>query len=113
MKAYGSLVNRLSEDSQSATPVVGMGATCMSYSDRHAYTIVRVEGKKLWATPDIAVRTDSFGMSDAQSYSYTTDSTATECLFTLRKDGRWHEGRSLSGRVLCIGHRDQYHDYSF
>jgi len=106
-------MNRIAEESKSATPVVGMGATCMSYSDRHAYTIVRVDGKKLWATPDIATRTDSNGMSDSQSYAYTTDQNATPELFTLRKDGRWHEGTKLSGRVLCIGHRDHYYDFSF
>lgn len=113
MKAFGNLMNRLAEDTKSVTPEVGMGATRISFSDRHAFTITRVEGKKLWATPDIAKRTDNLGMSDSQSYDYTTDPDALEYLFTLRKDGRWHEGTTLRGSILCIGYRNHYHDYGF
>lgn len=115
MRGYGNLMNRLGEDSKSATPLVNMGATLMSYSDRYAYTITRIDpkGKKLWATQDIATRSDSNGMSDAQSYTYSRDPERSEELFTLRKDGRWHQGKTLRGLTLCIGHRDAYHDFSF
>lgn len=39
MKFYGSLNNRLMENTLQVLPEVGMGATVTLYSDRHAYTI--------------------------------------------------------------------------
>lgn len=112
---YGNLINRIGENFKGKTPEVGMGATLYSYSDRYAYTIIRVSanGKSLWATLDKAIRIDENGMSDSQSYRYETIENSHEELFTLRKDGRWHKGTTLGGLVLGIGHRDAYHDYSF
>jgi hypothetical protein len=96
------------------TPTAGMGATLLGYTDRNAYTILRVDGKKLWATRDNVIRTDTNGMSDCQTYRYETVAYPDgDTLFTLRKDGRWHEGKRLSGNVLLIGHRDEYYDFSF
>ncbi len=117
MQVYGGLINRIMETTVNApTPVAGMGATLLSHSDRRPYTIHKVEGKKLWATEDKSTRTDKNGMSESQEYVYETlwaDSPESWSLFTLRKDGQWHEGTKLSGHILAIGKRDSYHDFSF
>ncbi len=112
MRVYGNIMNRIAEDFKPAVPEVGMGATLMMYSDRHAYTITKIEGNKLWAVQDKAIRTDDNGMSDSQSYRYEPGTGEPE-VFTLRKDGRWHEGTTLKGSVLQVGERDHYYDHGF
>jgi hypothetical protein len=112
MRVQGNIINRIAEDFKPKVPEVGMGATLLMYSDRHAYTITEVKGNKLWAVEDKAIRTDSNGMSDSQSYRYEPGTGKPE-LFSLRKDGRWHEGTTLKGTVLQIGERDAYHDFGF
>ena len=42
MKFYGSIQNRISERSLQPIPEVGMGATLIMYSDRHAFTVLEV-----------------------------------------------------------------------
>lgn len=91
-------------------PAPGVGATLVMFTDRRPYTVTRVSptGKILWATEDIAKRTDSNGMDESQTYDYTTDKTASEERFYLTHRG-WHGKR---GR-LAVGHRRYYHDFSF
>lgn len=119
---YGSLVNRLMEASRTPEPEVGMGATICMYSDRHAATITEVLRYKSGAKagqvrgvktrPCRATRTDSNGMSDAQSYEYEEMPDAPETEWTLRKDGRFiRKGEQYT--TLAIGFRDEYYDYSF
>lgn len=117
---HGSLQNLLADNSiqaREAAPKVGDGITEVSWTDRHAGTIKRVapNGKKFWYTMDDAKRTDKNGMSDCQSYSYTTTDLpeADWNVATLRKDGKWHQGTTLSGRTIMVGVRDEYHDFSF
>lgn len=115
--ATGSLVNMVYNNSTPAVPTVGMGATRTFWTDRRAGTIVKVSasGKSVEWTDDIAVRTDEHGMSDSQSYSYTTDPDASPITFTLRKNGKWVLlGESINGGSrLIIGIRDTHFDYSF
>ena len=105
-------------------PQVGMGATLLSGSDSYAYTIVSVETNKggkvvrIGATMDKAKRTDKNGMSEAQSYKYTTDKTATVVYFTLRRNGLWIDesrqvNRASSSFCLEIGERRSHCDFSF
>lgn len=91
MKLYGGLINRIMEDTRSATPTVGMGGTIPHYSDRSSVTVVEVspDGKTLWYTGDTAKRVDSNGMSESQSYEYTTNWDAPRGLAKLDKTGRW------------------------
>lgn len=110
---YGNLTNRILEEAKTADPEVGMGATFTLWSDRHAGTIVRVisPNRIAWKR-DRATRTDSYGMSDAQSYVYEQDPDAAEEIFSLRKTGRWvRSGDSFGG--LVIGVRDEHYDFSF
>jgi hypothetical protein len=91
MKLYGGLINRLGENSRPAVPVKGMGGTIYHYSDRTAVTIVEVspDGKTLWFTGDTAKRVDDNGMSESQTYEYTTNWDAPRGLAKLDKTGRW------------------------
>jgi hypothetical protein len=116
----GSLMNWITGNTAPITPEVGMGATLLLWTDRHAMTIHKVDFsgkiKKLWASRDKSTRIDNNGMSESQLYVYNNDDNDISEnweLFTLRKDGRWHRGTKLSGNTLFIGHRDEYCDYSF
>jgi hypothetical protein len=112
-KWYGSLTNRLAENTKSPKPEVGMGVTFMMYSDRHAGTIVEVlSPKKIMVQFDKAVRTDSNGFSENQSYKFEPQPTSAKILVTLRKDGRWHEGTKLDGTVVVLGRREEHYDFS-
>lgn len=67
----GSIFNRLYEGKQSGELYVGMGATEMLYSDRHAYTVQRVvSDKRVIVTRDKAERIDGNGASDSQEWSF-------------------------------------------
>lgn len=92
-------------------PKVGDGATQLCYSDRHAFTVEKVSpsGKTFWARRDKATRTDSNGMSEAQSYTFEPDPTAVLVQVRLTKRG-WKAG---SGDRFSLGTRREYHDYSF
>lgn len=67
----GGFFNQLMSNNQSV-PVVGEGATELLYSDRHAYEVLEVNEKEKSCVIQRynPKRTDSLGMSDAQSYEY-------------------------------------------
>lgn len=111
----GSLINHIMDRDGSSvagviTPTVGMGATHLMWTDRNAYTIVEVRtAKKLLVRRDKAMRTDSFGMSDSQSYTYEPDPEGEIKIIRLTKKG-W---TTKHGEKFVIGHRSEYYDYSF
>ena len=117
----GSLTNRLMERAAPIVPAVGMGATVIMYTDRHACTVVQVAysatGQPKWVAVqhDRATRSDTNGMSDSQSYTYAPDPAGLMEIFTLRKSGKYvRKGDSMgNGTVLVLGVRDSHHDYSF
>lgn len=122
MAQGGSFHNRMDEIGVvgQPEPVAGMGATELFYSDRKAATVAVVENdskgfaKRIGIVRDNAIRTDSYGMSDCQSYRYEPGDGGT-IFYTKRKTGQWiREGDPMrGGRVLKIGVRDHHHDYSF
>lgn len=113
--------NIMANGNGNTIPAVGMGATKLMYTDRHAGTIVAVrtnkKGKVVAFTwrEDNATRTDSNGMSDSQSYAYSEDVSASPYEVTLRANGRWVKvGESAkNGTAFGIGYREKFHDYSF
>lgn len=109
----GSLVNHLYDGAIGKSPEVGDGATIVHWTDRTAATVVEVSrtGHRIVVQADKAIRTDSYGMSDAQSYRYERDENGALTAATRRKDGSYRVTGG-SSRVL-IGKRDAYHDYSF
>lgn len=116
----GSLMNHVMSATAEPAPEVGMGATRLGWTDRHACTIVEVlrtragQVKAVVVQRDKATRTDSNGMSEAQSYAFEPDPNASRVTYSLRKTGRFvRAGDSMGGDRLLIGRRDEYYDYSF
>jgi hypothetical protein len=107
----GSVVNHLLSDTQGEPEaVVGMGATILMWTDRHAATIVKVTRTQVHVRRDKATRTDKNGMSESQEYTYEADPTATVEIFRKTKRGWRATG---GGKGLRIGDRREYHDFSF
>jgi hypothetical protein len=103
-------------------PVIGMGATTLHWTDRHAATIIHVGAKLIVVQIDKATRTDSNGMSESQSYSYERNPNGAKYTFRRDKNGMWsevqwneetHRFRKTGGPGLRIGERDEYRDFSF
>lgn len=122
----GSIVNHLMAGSKQPTPVVGMGATILLWTDRHAATVFRVfaVGKTPYIEirEDKARRVDSNGMSEEQDYEFKTNPSGSRSTWRLGRSGDWErvefnqQTRRWSksgGRGLLLGHRDSYHDFSF
>lgn len=105
------------------TPVVGMGATILLWSDRHAATIVSVGGKPdAWVIEVQEDRAKVISGSDFDgSADYEYSPRPNGRIHTFRfKDGVWREldreGRLMpkgSGSGLRIGDRLEYRDPSF
>lgn len=115
---FGSLHTILAAGSRSAAPEVGAGATLLSWTDRHAATVVSVsaDGRTVEVQRDIARRVDGLGMTDSgQRYEFTPDPDAAVDTYTLRRNGRWvRKGEPMrQGAALLIGARDEFYDFSF
>lgn len=112
----GSLINFIEGTGDQPVPKVGMGVTILGWTDRYAATVVEVfTDKKIAVQYDHAKRTDSHGMSDAQTYEYSPNTEAQIEIYTRRKNGAWvrqYESMKDGSRV-ALGYRDHYHDFSF
>ncbi len=112
MRLFGSLNNRIAEDVLSAVPAVGMGATILMYSDRHACTVIEVKSpSRIVIQEDAATRADANGMSDSQSYTFAANPAGATHVVSKRSDGRWKIAKS--GTVVMMGERDHHYDYGF
>lgn len=112
----GSLINHLYSKSESPVPEIGMGVTQLCFSDRHPYTIIDViSSREILVQADSAVRVDNNGMSDSQSWEFSSNPRGHKYILTLRKNGAWKcKGASLKGsESWMIGKRSKYHDFSF
>lgn len=109
----GSLQNLMYDTAISAEPTVGAGATIIMWTDRHAGTVIEISksGHRIKIQEDTTTRTDSNGMSDAQSYEYAPNPDGKVWEATRRGDGSYRLV-GLSTRVL-LGTRRKYHDYGF
>lgn len=109
-------------------PVEGMGVTILSWTDRHAGTIINVtqrsSGTIIWVREDKATRTDSNGLSEEQTYTFEPNPQGRVIVFhCAERDGAWREmmlnpstGRLnivKGGHGLRIGERAEYRDFSF
>ena len=95
MKYYGSLNNRIDENcyfnGTKGNLKVGTHCTMYMYSDRHPYEIVKVDTQEhIFIREMDAKRVDKNGMSDCQSYEYTSNKNNREMELVLR-NGRWFE----------------------
>lgn len=126
----GSLMNHI--DSRSVRgepePYIGMGASILMWSDRHAGSIVEVFKKKdivyIAVQEDNAVRVDKNGMSESQEYEYSPNPNGAiryyrkmppygfwQAVYINPKSGRFNVLKGGGG--VKIGVRDHYYDYSF
>lgn len=103
-------------------PELGMAATITHWTDRDAATVVGILGKVVKVQQDHAKRTDTNGMSDAQSYEYSRNPDGRVYFFRRDKHNRWVQvkfneltGRwnNAAGPGLILGFRDEHYDYSF
>lgn len=105
-------------------PTVGMGATVLLWSDRHACTVIAWDGKKsiLTIQQDSSQRLDKNGLSESQQYEFTPDPSGRVYRFKRMPEGTWREMTtsekgnlvfSKSGAGLMIGRREEYYDPSF
>lgn len=109
---YGSVNNLLAGSNPDTVPVVGMGATLISWSDRYPYTIIQViTDRKIVVQEDNATRIDSNGVSESQNYEYSPNPDGQTYTLTKRKNGQWKV--SKDGTKFAIGYRSKYYDYSF
>lgn len=124
----GSLVNHLHSRATLGQPfpVVGMGATQLFWTDRHACTITNVQlvrGKTIVSVQnDRATVTSGSTHDGSAEYSFSPKTNNGESHYRCETDGRWQSviissstGRwSKAGTTgLRIGERDEYIDPSF
>ena len=126
---YGSLQNRVMEKATRGqpTPTVGMGATILLHSDRHAGTIIAVANGKNGVVM-IQVQHDNekvvAGSTHDGTAAYEFTPNTSGRVDTFRFDGvRWWEMRwndetkrfnkCKHGHGLRIGERDSYYDPTF
>lgn len=133
MREIGNLHNRLDENhyfnGTFGNLKEGTPCTIYDYSDRHAYEVVKVESQDhIYIRQLKAIRTDNWGMSDAQNYRYESDESKRleeikltnngwrsvdrydlnrweRCLATAREDTKTEEGAQRVARFwFCRGH---------
>lgn len=97
MKLYGSLNNRFEENKMYVDKIeVGTLATEYHWSDRTPYEVVEVEDQKHVFIRELkAKRIDNNGMSDSQSYEYSSDETKPIKELQLR-NGKWYKVNRMS-----------------
>lgn len=118
-----SVTNYLMSGTKGAPkPEVGMGATILMWSDRHAATIVGVETFKSGARKgdvsvvriqeDKSVRVDGNGQSEDQQYEFVPNPNAPIKTYRVNSRGAFKATTGAYG-TLRIGDRDEYRDPSF
>lgn len=112
-----NLFSNIMANSAQPAPAVGMGATILMYTDRHAATIIEViNDKTIVIQQDNAKRIDNLGMTDSgQKYNYTANPDAPKMTYTLRSNGRWVcKGQgSKDGQSIMVGSREEFFDFCF
>jgi len=111
MRVFGNLSNRLMENDHDK-PEVGMGATELLYSDRHAYTISRVSesGKTFWMKRDKAIPNGCPATEELHDYTYIEQPDEPEVRVNMTKYG-WKIQKSTS--YVAVGIKDEYYDPTF
>lgn len=123
-KETGSLVNHLYSRGVigQPEPEIGMGATMLLWSDRHAGTVVSWDGKVLGVQRDNPEIVSGHGNDGSAKYEYKPNPSGPVYYFRREPDGRWMHVRKnpetgrwnkSGGYGLKIGVRDEHYDPSF
>ena len=122
---YGNVSNRLNENhyfnNTKNNIEIGTLATIYSYSDRHAYEVVKVINQKhIFIRRLKAIRTDKNGMSDSQSYRFEQNlkQPIIELKFTYNHwriilTNKLTNKKYTKKTNISFGVADEYYDYSF
>lgn len=115
----GSLVNHIYSQTQQTLPRVGDGATILSWTDRHAGTVIDVHP----TTDTIVVQEDTAKvisgsvMDGSAVYEYQRNPNGATYTFKPvsrgKAKGLIREGGRKDGRSVIFGRRDQHRDPSF
>jgi len=103
----GNAINHVYSSLKTPEPEVGMGATILCWSDRHAATIVKVTKCQIHVQQDKA-RIVNGDIYSGCSYAFERDENAPVVIFRKTKRG-WRNG----GYCLLPGRREEYYDPSF
>lgn len=114
---YGSLENRLMENAKMPEPVVGMGVTECSYTDREPYEVIEVKDPRHITIRALDwKRVDGNGLSECQDYEYSSNEANHPVHLFLTKQGKWRE-RYPDGHLGCdgfyLGSAERYYDPCF
>ena len=109
----GSYQNRLYENMIGMPdPVPGMGATCIMYSDRRAYTVVEVKSPSVIVVQqDTAQIVEGGIFSEHQVYTFSANAQAVREVLRRNKYGQWK--RQGGSTKFLVGRRMEYRDPSF
>ena len=115
------MINELLASPKHPDPEVGMGASILYHSDRHAATIVAVDRSTrgnvtgVWVQRDETTVVSGSPHDGSAKYHYRPSPENPRVLFTLRKNGRYvAKGESArDGTALSIGVRSEYWNPSF
>lgn len=113
----GSLINHVMSGDQNDIPVVGMGATVLSWTDRHAGTIIETSENRFVVQRDKSILSEKDSIFGPQNYTYEPDPEGNTWTFKRvsrgRAKGTWREGGRIDGLGVLINHRESYSDPSF
>jgi hypothetical protein len=122
-KHTASITNWIQGNTKQIEPEIGMGATILCWTDRHACTIIEVGRNYVVVQRDITKSIGDCPMtSESQIYEYTPNPNAERQCFKLDRKGRYRvayindNGRlvfSTSRTGIFIGERDEYYDPTF
>ena len=99
------------ETSSSFEPKVGMGATHVLFSDRHAYTVIEVISSKKVIVQRDNVTYLPYELVDRERCLFSHNKNGETVTISRRKNGHWQE---VNGhRRFSVGRRDEYFDPSF
>jgi hypothetical protein len=106
-----SFVNQILAQ-QNQTPTVGMGVTRLRWTDRSAYTVVKIcTQRKIIVRRDRATLIGGSCATEKQEYQYEPGPEGYDVTVTLRKDGCWRGSNDMG--LFHIGNREEYSDPTF
>jgi hypothetical protein len=110
MGRYGSMNNTiLSTMVNTPEPVIGLGVTVLSWTDREVYRVTAItnNGSVVWLQRDHTVK------DEKGNYVYTAYPHGPVVWCVVRKDGKRHLFGQLKERIVLMGVQDEYYDTSF
>lgn len=108
----GSLINEIMWHTiNNIKPYIGMGATEVLWSDRHAYEVVKInDDKHIVVRRMNAINKGGFGSND---WELKSDPDGNLVFLTRYKDGWFMKNGRYKGNKFSLGYSCEYYDWSF